>query len=279
MTTRQFWNMDVGYIHRQSVLDDKALRGGPLVGTPVGEVVFYDLSTDSRHVVTGNASVNAYWDERGAWNPGVSLSATYHAAPNVSVSFGPSWSRLIGGAQFITSVTDPAATAFYGTRYVFAGSDQRQLGLDTRVSWTFNPRMTLELYAQPFFASAHFFDFNEFAAPRHSRLSIYGRDRGTIDSTTGPNGLVTNYTIDPDGAGPAAPFTLGNPDFTDRSLRGNAVFRWEYRPGSLLYVAWTQSRFDEGPFGNLQAGRERTALFATKPDNIFLIKASYWLPM
>ena len=110
-------------------------------------------------------------------------------------------------------------------------------------------------------------------------MSIYGKDQGTVVATTGPNGLVSDYIIDPDGAGPAAPFTLGNPDFTDRSLRGNAVFRWEYRPGSLLYVAWTQSRFDEGPFGDLQLGRERAALFGTKPDNIFLIKASYWLPM
>ena len=139
--------------------------------------------------------------------------------------------------------------------------------------------MTLELYAQPFFASGHFFDFNEYAAPRHSRLSVYGRDRGTISSTTNAGGLVTEYTIDPDGTGPAASFVLSNPDFTDRSLRGNAVFRWEYRPGSLLYVAWTQSRFIEDPFGDLRFTRERNALFGTKPDNIFLIKASYWLPM
>jgi hypothetical protein len=161
---------------------------------------------------------------------------------------------------------------------VFAGSDQTTLGLDTRVSWTFTPAMTLELYAQPFFASAHFYDFNEYVAPRSSRLSVYGRDQGTISSTT-TNGVVTQYTLDPDDAGPAQPFTLGNPDFTDRSLRGNAVFRWEYRPGSLLYVAWTQSRFTESPFGDLQFGRDRAALFSTRPDNIFLVKASWWLPM
>ena len=279
LTTHQFWNVTQFLIHRPAVLDDRALRGGPVVGSPTSDYVEVDLSSNSRHKLRMEGGVNYYWDERGGTNPGLFVNATYRPAPNVSVSFGPSWSHLLGKSQFITSVNDPTATAFYGTRYVTAASDQRTLGLDTRVSWTFNPAMTLELYAQPFFASARFFDFNEYAAPRSSRLSVYGRDKGTVTATSGPDGIVTQYTIDPDAAGPAQPFTLSNPDFTDRSLRGNAVFRWEYRPGSLLYVAWTQSRFTESPFGDLQFSREREALFATRPDNIFLVKMSWWLPM
>jgi hypothetical protein len=279
VTTHQFWNINEFYIHRPRVMDDKQLRGGPVVGSPASHFVETDISTDSRHRVRADGGFNYYWDERGSFQPGVNVSATYRPAPNVSISFGPSWSHLSGAAQYIAAVADTVAKSFYGTRYVFAGSDQRTLGLDTRVSWTFNPAMTLEVYAQPFFASAHFRDFNEFAAPRSVRLRVYGRDQGTISSTVGPDGLVTQYTIDPDGAGPAQQFTLANPDFTDRSLRGNAVFRWEYRPGSLLYVAWTQSRFLESQFGDLQFSRDRDALFGTRPDNVFLIKASYWLPM
>jgi hypothetical protein len=279
MTTHGFWQIRQFVIHRPSTLDDRALRGGPLVGTPRSDFLDFNVSTDRRHAVVGDFEANYYWDERGGTNPGFNLSATYRPAPNVSLSFGPSWSRLNGNAQYITTIDDATATAFYGKRYVFAGSDQKTLGLDTRVNWTFNPRMTLELYAQPFFASAHFFKFNEYVAPRHSRLNVYGSDVGSITPTTNAEGRVTQYTIDPDGSGPAQSFVLDNPDFTDRSLRGNAVFRWEYRPGSLLYVAWTQSRFISDPFGDLRFSREKDALFGTKPDNIFLIKASYWLPM
>ena len=84
--------------------------------------------------------------------------------------------------------------------------------------------------------------------------------------------------MDPDAAGPAAAFTFDNPSFNSRSLRGNAVYRWEYRPGSTLYVVWTQSRDDEFRYvGNLELDRDRTALFATHPDNIFLVKVNYWL--
>jgi len=66
-------------------------------------------------------------------------------------------------------------------------------------------------------------------------------------------------------------------DFNLRSLRGNAVLRWEYRPGSTLYVAWQQMRQGIAPFGDFAFGRDRAALFATRPDNILVVKASYWL--
>jgi hypothetical protein len=141
---------------------------------------------------------------------------------------------------------------------------------------TFTPNATLELYAQPFFASGDYFNFKEFDAPRQAHKSIYGVDRGTIAAATGADGTVT-YTIDADGAGPSAPFTLDNPDFNFRSLRGNAVFRWEYNPGSTLYLVWTQERTDQAAVGTFDFSRDRTALLTSHPDNIFLIKLSYWL--
>jgi hypothetical protein len=123
-------------------------------------------------------------------------------------------------------VPDPTATAFYGTRYVMSRLDQRTLGLDTRLNVTFSPSMTLELYAQPFFASGHHSQFKEYVAPRSARLAVYGRDRGTIVATPGADGIISSYTIDADGpVGPSQPFTVVNPDFTEQALRGNVVFR------------------------------------------------------
>src|SRR5206468_8760520 len=128
-----------------------------------------------------------------------------------------------------------------------------------------------ELYMQPFFAAAHYYDFKEYAAPRTTALRVYGRDQGTIARTIGAEGVVTQYTIDPDGAGPAQAFTIDNPDVNDRSLRGNAVFRWEYRPGSVLYVAWTHSRAAGAAYGDFRLHRDADAIWSTRPDNIFLV--------
>ena len=83
--------------------------------------------------------------------------------------------------------------------------------------------------------------------------------------------------MDPDGAGAAAAFTFDDPDFSVRSLRGTAVLRWEYRPGSTVYFVWTQQRSGEEPTGTFDFNRAYPALFRDRPDNVFLIKVSYWL--
>jgi hypothetical protein len=276
-TTPQFWNVSTFYIYRPTVIDDRQLRGGPAIKNPTSRFVETDISTDSRHALTANGGVGYYWDEKGGVSPNVYLNASYRPVSNVSVSFGPSWSPSRSYAQYVTSVADSTARAFYGTRYVVSNLDQRTLGLDTRLNVTFSPTMTLQLYLQPFFASGNYYNFKEYVAPRTTETAIYGRDRGTISTIKDAGGMVTQYAIDPDGAGPAKSFTLDNPNFSQQSLRGNAVFRWEYRPGSVLYVAWTQSRFADEAFGDLELQRDRSALLAARPDNILLVKASWWL--
>jgi hypothetical protein len=277
-TTPQFWNFTSFYIDTPSSVDDGQLRGGPAVLTAHSHYYNTFLSTDSRHAFVANAGFAYYWDDKGGNNPNVNLGVTYRPDANVSLSFAPSWFRSHNYAQFVSTVGDSVATSFYRTRYGMAVLDQPVLGLDTRASVTFSPTMTLEVYVQPFFAAGRYRDFEEYAAPRTNDVLVYGRDRGTITATKDASGGVAQYTIDPDGTGPAKSFALNNPDFSQRSLRGNAVFRWEYRPGSVLYVAWTQSRISDAAFGDLDFQRDRSALLATRPDNIFLVKASWWLP-
>lgn len=276
--TPQFWFLSGFYIRNPSVLDDRALRGGPVVRTGNGNFLSANVSSDSRSKLIGNWGGNRSWDDRGSQSMNLYGGATYRPASNLSVSLNPSFYTGHSFAQYVQAVADTTAAAFYGRRYVMSGLDQRQLGLDTRFSMTFSPTMTLELYMQPFFASGNYTEFKEYAAPRSARAVVYGRDQGSVTEVKGADGRVSSYTIDPDGAGPAKSFSLKNPDFSQQSLRGNAVFRWEYRPGSVLYVAWTQSRSAGASFGDLDFVRDRDALLAARPDNIFLVKASWWMP-
>ena len=110
-------------------------------------------------------------------------------------------------------------------------------------------------------------------------MSVYGRDRGTITETSPATpGAATQITIDPDGTSPAAPMQFQNPDFNFRSLRGNAVFRWEFRPGSVMYVAWAHSRSASLAQGDFRFSRDFNGMFENVPDNVFLVKASFWIP-
>jgi hypothetical protein len=275
--TPQYWFVNTFVIWKPELADDRLLRGGPVVRKPGTMFWNANLSTDSRKQHTGNLNVSYGTSTRGGWHSNLSASGELRPASSVRVSLGPSWSSSRQQFQYVQAVSDPTATEFYGRRYVMSALRQKSLGLDTRLNVTFSPTMTLQLYAQPFLASGEYFDFKEFDRPRGGNWSVYGQDRGTISRNTTTDGAVS-YTVDPDGAsGSAAPFTIQNPDFNFRSLRGNAVFRWEYLPGSTLYLAWTHSRSASAPFGDFDIGRDSDALLATRPNNIFLVKATWWL--
>ena len=276
-TTLGYWGFNAFYIHRPARLDDRLARGGPVLMRPAQHYWYANANTDSRRRVALalNSSVSCY-EGRCGYNP--SAGVTLRPASNVRLSVGPSYSRSISPFQWVTSVADPTATATYGRRYVFADLDQRSLGMDTRLNVTFTPTLTLELYAQPLIVSARYTGFKEYDRPRSLERTVYQPIAGTAQGV----GTITTladgrYQVDPDGASPAAAFTIANPDFNFRSLRGNAVVRWEFRPGSTLYLVWTQSRSATEAVGNFDLSRDVDALFAAKPDNIFLVKMSYWL--
>jgi hypothetical protein len=137
----------------------------------------------------------------------------------------------------------------------------------------FTPSLTFELYVQPFIASAEYARYKEFAAPRELTKLVYGEDVGTIAARPGePAGFV----VDPDGIGPAESFEIDDPSFTLRSLRGNAVLRWEYRPGSTLFLVWTLDHQDALPDGDLDLTRDVQGVFNGPLENIFLVKLNYW---
>jgi hypothetical protein len=276
--TPQFWRWNAWALHNFQAYDDRLLRGGPVAVLSSGDVVSLNVNTDSRKPIVINVNPRFQRNAEGGFQSYVGTNVRWKPVSNVSLSLGPSYNLTRSIQQYVTTAEDPTATAFAGNRYVFSSLVQKTLSMDTRIAVTFTPNSTLEMYVQPFIASGAYSDFKEFDAPRQLRKSIYGRDRGTIAPTIGADGLITSYTVDPDAAGPAAPFTFDNPSFDTRSLIGNVVYRWEYRPGATLYLVWTQSRSDELSYvGNLDFTRDRTALFATHPDNIFLVKVNYWL--
>ena len=203
------------------------------------------------------------------------VSVEYRPATFVRVNVGPGIEVRNSAQQYVRSVSDALASSTFGRRYVFADLHQTTFALDTRVDWTFTPEVSLQLYAQPFVSAGAYTRFKELVAPRTTQYGVYGEDAGTIVRTEqAGRGL---YTVDPDGTGAAPAFGFSDPDFNFRSLRGNAVLRWEYRPGSTLFAVWQQLRSDSKAFGGFDLGRDTGAIFDAPATNVFLIKASYWI--
>ena len=273
-----FWQTGLFTFVRPETMDDRATRGGPVVGNAREYVVNHWINTNSNRPVVLGLSNEYFWIEDGSYSRTSSFDVTWKPLSNVSVSLEPSWNQYRGTAQFVTSVEDETAEDFYGTRYVFGDIDQTTLSMNTRLNVTFTPTMSLELFAQPFISSNDFGNYKEFEQPREWERLVYGEDIGTVSVVEDDAGS-REVTIDPDGDGAAASFSFTEPDFTARSLRGNAVFRWEYVPGSTLFLVWTQDRYSELNEGALDFGRDRGALFDTAGNHVFLVKLNYWLPL
>ncbi|MDE3153183.1 MAG: carbohydrate binding family 9 domain-containing protein [Gemmatimonadota bacterium] len=273
VTNNSLWTMGAGFTRELGAYSDRLLRGGPLAQAPAGWTANGNVTTDSRWPVIITASGSYSRDVSGAEAPDVSLSFDMRPSSTVHVSLGPELSVGRATAQYLAAVSDPHAAATYGARYVFANLRQTTLSMDTRVEWTLTPQLSLQSYLQPFVSSGAYASFKEFTTPGAFAFAVYGRDRGTIayDASQGA------YTVDPDGAGPSAAFAIPNPNFNVRSLRGNAVLRWEYRPGSVLYLVWQQQRSGYAPVGDFETGRDLGAIFRTAPTNVFLLKATYWI--
>ena len=271
-----FWSFTGSAQYRPETYDDRATRGGVVVRKPSAKYLFFSINTDSRKKVV--ASLNPFWgsNDEGGSNFSLSGNVQFKPATNVSVNFSPSYSHDIATAQFVNKYDDPSATAFYGQRVVFAGIDQKSVSFDTRVGVTFTPTLTLEVVLQPFISTGDYTEFKEFVAPR--QLQKRNFDATQLKTTRNAQGEIVSYTLDPDRNTATQNFTFANPDFNFRSLRGNAVLRWEYRPGSTLFLVWQQQRAGQAAYGTFDFSRDADALFREHADNIFLVKVSYWLP-
>ncbi len=272
-----YWGVNVFAFHDQPVVDDRLTRGGPLALSPEAWSVGGHVFSDQRKPLNVGFFTFYNHDAAGGWNLQLSPSVAWHPSSAVVVRLGPSYSVGKSAAQFLGAVPDSTAATTFGARYSFGELSQHQVDLTARFSVTFTPTLSFQLYLQPFVFAADYGRFKELRAPRTFDFAVYGRDNGsTIAFDSASNG----YTIDPDGAGPAATRTLANPDFRVRSLRSNAVLRWEYRPGSTLYLVWTQNRlgfFDDPTFRpGHDLGR---GLLRDPPTNVLLVKFNYWLSL
>ena len=272
LTLRNFWRVNSNLFYNFASYDDQLTRGGPIARLPHRGDFNVSVNSDDRGIFAVGAQGNVNWNGADGYGRTIRVIAEAQPAPNIRFSLEPSFSRFHNVSQFVQGVTDPEATATFGRRAVFATVDQRELAFDTRLAWTFSPKVSLQLYVQPLISSGDFTDYKEFRTPGTFDFDVYGRDRGSL-VREGDGSL----TVDPDAAGPAASFAIPEQNFNFRSLLANVVFRWEYRPGSTLFVVWQQSRSGIANVGNFDFNRDFDAVFSNPATNVLAVKMTYWM--
>jgi hypothetical protein len=150
-------------------------------------------------------------------------------------------------SQWVTNTT----LANGATRYVFGRIDQKTVSINTRFNYTMTPTLSLQVYAEPFVSAGDYTNFKELVDGRAPEYS--DRYRRIAYS--------------------------GNPDFNIRSFRTTNVLRWEYKPGSSLFLVWQAGKQGYENVGDFRFGRDFSGVFAAPSHNVFLVKFSYWLNM
>jgi hypothetical protein len=280
-TLKSLWSGYWGVARNAEGLSVSQLRGGPAIVTPAGYEAWGGFSSDRRKRVSYGVDLEA-WNETGTDGGSFSFGpfVTIRPSSRFDLQLGPDFEWNSSAWQYVGTRTDRGAGG--ASRWVFGKLDQTTASFTTRLNYIFTPNLTFQLYAQPFFSAGDFDGFMEVDDPRAGGFGErFGELEGDeIRECRGEDGSIS-YGVRPTAAGcdDAAGFAyrLGNPDFNIRQLNANAVLRWEYRPGSTLFVVWSQGRNDFAPDGRFQLRRGAGDLLRAPGTNVLLIKASYWL--
>ncbi len=262
-TLPNYWGGHAGVNREFSSFSDAALRGGPLLRTEARTNGWFGISSDERKAIRGSWNNNmSRASESDSWSASTSLNVRWRPSGRTSVSVGPFLSRNVNDAQWVQRVQAQE------NHYVLGRMDQKTLGLTGRMDLTFSPDLTLQLYAQPFVSAGEYSAFQQVADPRARSY----HDRFSPVEVALVNG---EYRADLNGDGTAERFR--NPDFNVRQFRSTAVLRWEYRPGSLLYLVWSQGRNHFSRDGRFQVTESLGDLFRQDAENVLMLKVSYWI--
>lgn len=258
--------ININTVHKPRIYINSALRGGPRWRYSQEDHVSVFFNTDeSKKFKTsfGFAYSGAKQNNFSMFSTEIDL--TYQPTNALTISLNPSYNNNPSKTQYVTQ-TDYNGT----TRYVLGTIDNKTLSASIRLNYTINPNLTIQYYGQPFISRARFSSFkyvtNPTADDLYDRFDVYDSNQITYN-----NGV---YEIDED-IDSTTDYSFGDPDFSFVQFRSNLVMRWEYIPGSELYFVWAQGITGlVDPSERLTNGLEQ-GILNQKPQNTFLIKATY----
>ena len=262
-----FWESRFSGTFNLRSQDERLTRGGPSMEKPRGWRL--ELETESSEASSTRGEFGAAYgrDEDGGLELTIDAGVSMQPGPRWQLSIGPRYDRQVVTQQYVATLGG-GGPATFGSRYVFGHIDRSTYTTEIRLNYTFKPDLTLDLYGEPFSASGRYDHLGELAVARTRQLRRYGTDGTTIARLPEGGNQVTDA---------GTTFALRDGDFNVRSFRSNLVLRWEWRAGSMLYLVWQQDRSAEQISRARTTPRQMFSSFGAPGDNLFAVKASFWL--
>jgi len=228
---------------------------GPLMKSPGGVWGWWGVRTDGRKDVVFELNGNLNRNDAGGTTDRVGLEIEWTPTTRLGLGVYPSYTDMHAMKAFVGNFASPGE-GIGGVSNVFAVLDQKTADVTIRADVLFSRDLSLQFYAQPYLTVGEYSRPKRLAEPDSYEFE------------------------DPEGIPDFDPASIGNWNFEYASVNVNAVLRWEYRPGSTLYIVWKQGRdsfdsgFSSGP--DFRPELSASGMFDSEPENTFLVKLTYW---
>ncbi len=265
-----FWSIGGGVFFTASGFSPTKLRGGPMYRTSpdIGQYLHFRTDYRKDFQIGGNTSAGKNLEGKSRWFS-TGIFARWRVGSKFSISLRPSWNHNIYDQQYVmkTYFNDEP-------RYILATIDQKTASLTIRLNYSVTPDLSIQYYGQPFVSVGKYSEFKYVQRPRAARLTdrLHWYAGDEISPEDG------GYAVDENRDG-VEDYWIYNPNFNFKQFRSNLVIRWEYSPGSTLFLVWTQERTGWESNAEFEAKNNFRELFSIFPDNIFLIKINYWFSL
>jgi len=266
------WRLNGNFNRQSESISTTLLRGGPSFINPGNQSFNLNLGTDySKKLSFFLGNYHGSGDGKSSRGHEYYAEINYRPSNSISISLEPDYGIQHRELQYVTAIGTNTDLA-----YIFAKLDQKTLSMTFRINYTINPELSIEYYGQPFVSAGKYSDFKKITQPDADRFGerfhTFAPDEISFSSES------NSYSINERQDG-IENYSLSNPDFNFRQFRSNLVVRWEYLPGSTLYLVWSQGRTSNASNGLFSYGSDMKDLFKIVPQNVFLVKFSYWFSL
>ncbi len=271
-TFKNYWDMGFGVDRDERNISTETLRGGPALLYD-GSTNFYPyITTDQRKKIQlGYYTFYSWRDYKTAQWQNHELSIRLQLSDACNISLNPAFSKRYDKIEYISTLDD-----IDPHRYVRGTINQTTTSLTLRINYNITPDFTIQFYGMPFISAGKYSDFKYItdadADLFSDRFILYSEDQLTYNFEDEDNKF---YEVDEDLNG-ETDYTFDEPNFNVFDFNSNLVIRWEYRPGSTLFLVWSQNRNEYFSNGNFKLWNDTETLFMeTYPRDVLLIKLSY----
>ena len=268
-----WYSVSLDFERSEGGINRTLTRGGPLAGLPAYNKFGFRLRTDRRKSLNGYFGMGNRNATDGEYDKSFSTGINYRPNERWKIELDIFTNKEFDTDQFIISIDDEFAINTFYKRYIFSDITNDSKGFSFETNMIASPKLSFQFFLRPEISQYEYQDLKEFLEPKKYNFNYFDEDQIVeIDDET--------IEIDPDRDGAASSFQLSSDyikGFNFLSLRSNFIIKWEYKPGSALFLVWQQQRDHyEVTESQLKLSSGLDKLMRSNKINTILLKVAYW---